>query len=230
MLHKALVSKLGFGDSTSCPELTGRDDAGRPLQGHRHAHILPVDLDQDGHLDHIVLFAHQKFGPIAQQAIRSVKRTYTKGGVGELQVALAGSGSLESMRRLPGSLGRSVDRLLGLGAVWTSETPFVPPRHAKVRGSNTVEGQVLAELNTRGFPEAEVIVLPWDSRTRGLRWFVRRRSGRSPQPAVDEGYALKLVFNQLVSGPICLGYASHFGLGRFAAEAEPGAIHPTYPS
>src|SRR5690606_1156809 len=40
LIHRALVSKLGFADEF-CPELVGRDEAGDPLKGHEHAHLLP---------------------------------------------------------------------------------------------------------------------------------------------------------------------------------------------
>ena len=51
LLHRALVSKLGFGNEP-CPEIVGRDEAGEPLRGHLHSHILPIDLDGDSRLDH----------------------------------------------------------------------------------------------------------------------------------------------------------------------------------
>ncbi len=53
LFHAALVSKVAKGQRVDCPELTGRDVHGRPLAGsHEHAHVLPLDLDGDGHLDH----------------------------------------------------------------------------------------------------------------------------------------------------------------------------------
>ena len=218
LLHRALVSKLGFGAEALCPELTGRDDAGLPLKGHRHAHILPIDLDDDGHLDHIVLYAPQLLGPRAQRAARSVRRTYTKGGVGELQVALAGQGALSGLRALQAKLGAGVGGMLGPAREWRSATPFVAPRHLKSRGTNTLEGQVNAELAERGLPAAAVEVVPWDSATLPQRHFVRRRSGRRPQPVSDAAFVLRLRFSEAVGGPICIGYASHFGMGRFEAK------------
>lgn len=215
LLHKALVSKLGFADGTHCPELTGRDEQGEPLKGHRHAHVLPVDLDADGHLDHVIVYARQKLGALAQSAARSVRRTYTKGGVWELQVALAGQGALDNLRALPERFGASVQRLLGPTLEWRSATPFIVPRHLKKRGANTLEGQVNAELAARGLPSATVEVLPWTAETLAQRHFVRRRRRGAPQPVLDAAFVLRLTFNEPVPGPICLGYASHFGMGRF---------------
>jgi CRISPR-associated protein Csb2 len=41
--------------------------------------------------------------------------------------------------------------------VWHSALPFVPPRHLKPRGAASLEGQVQAELASRGLPAAECI-------------------------------------------------------------------------
>ncbi|MBX3273831.1 MAG: type I-U CRISPR-associated protein Cas5/Cas6 [Sandaracinaceae bacterium] len=221
LLHRALVSKLDLADGENCPELTGRDDEQRPLRGHAHAHVLPVDLDRDGRLDHIVLFARSGFGARAQSAIRRVERTYTKGGVGELQVALAGHGPLAGFVDLSAELGPSMAALVGTARVWQTATPFVPPRHLKKRGANTLAGQIAAELETRGLPPAEVEVLPWSSATHALRHYVRRRRGRGPQPPVDAAFVVRLAFAEPVTGPICLGYASHYGLGCFTATSGP---------
>ena len=119
----------GKGPRVHCPELTGKDEQGRPLQiGHDHAHTLPLDLDGDGRIDHLVVYAKMGLGGLAQRAIRTVRRTWTKGGVGDLQLALVGSGHLNLLRALPAPLNYQIERLLGpqQGArIWESVTPFV---------------------------------------------------------------------------------------------------------
>lgn len=223
LLHRSLVAHVGRGDRVDCPELTGKDATGHPLRGHRHAHLLPLDLDGDGHLDHIVVHAPMGLGADAQKAVRSLKRTWTKGGVGDLQVAIAGQGDLRDLRRLPAPLDDGVAAVLGPaeGArIWRSSTPFVPPRYPKRHGSNTIQAQVLAELSSRGLPQAEVRVLPWTDATRGLRHVHRVRRHPAAAPPVDTGVALELVFAEPVQGPITLGYAAHFGLGLFVAVAQ----------
>ena len=219
LLHEALVSKLGF-RGEPCPEIVGRDEEGKPLKGHQHAHLLPVDLDGDGRVDHIVVFARMGLGARAQRAMRSLRKTHMKGGVGELQVAVAGVGALNDLRGIGAGMSRSVDELLGptTGATsWVTATPFVPPRHLKKNGRSSLVGQVEAELRGRGFPPAKVDVLDWTGETLALRHFVRRRQ-RGPQPPHDIGFAIRLSFESSIPGPICLGYGSHFGLGRFSAE------------
>lgn len=223
LLHRALVARAGSEAQANCSELTGKDATGRPLTGNRHAHLLSVDLDGDGHLDHIVVHAPMGLGPLAQRAVRSLKRTWTKGGVGELYVALAGQGDIEDLRALPEPLATGIDALLGprRGArIWTNVTPLVLPRYRKVRGTNTLEGQVNSELACRGFPPATVELLPWSDMTRRLLHAVRVRRFPARPPPVDAPFAVRLVFEQPVRGPIAIGYGAHFGLGLFAAAAD----------
>lgn len=221
LLHRALVSRAGEGRPIECPELTGRNAAGHPLQGHQHAHILSLDLDGDKRLDHVLVYAPMGLGAVAQNAIRALRRTFTKGGVGELRVAVAGNGAIDDLRRLPGPLAAGVERVIGPreGArVWRSFTPFVAPRHWKPRGHNTLEGQVRAELNSRGLPEAMVEIVPWDDQALDLRHAVRvRRRGSAPPPQ-DAGFVIRLVFEEPVHGPIAIGYGAHFGLGLFSVQ------------
>jgi CRISPR-associated protein Csb2 len=218
LLHRALVSKRARGSRVDCPELIGKDNEGRVLRGHRHAHILPLDLDGDGHLEHILIHAPMGLGDEAQEAIDRLERTWTKGGVGELQLARAGRGALELLRRLPAPWSQGVRALLGPeggSTRWRSALPFVPPRHLKKKGRNSLEGQVLAELDSRQLPPAQVHVLPWSHEVGAQRHVVRVRGGRAAPPPVDVGFVLELEFEEPIHGPLCLGYAAHFGLGRF---------------
>lgn len=218
LFHRAIVGRVGQGQKVHCPELTGRDEHGDPLKdNHRHAHILPVDLDHDGHLDHIIVYAPMGLGDAAQHAIRTLRRTWTKGGVGDIQIAVVGSGDLDMLRQLPGKFGNSIEQLLGPteGArIWESVTPFVTPRVVKRGGKNTLVGQINAELASRGFPAAESVVIDPDL-TRELRHYVRRRNHGGTPPPFDYGCGVRIVFPKAVRGPLLIGYASHYGLGMF---------------
>jgi CRISPR-associated protein Csb2 len=213
LLHRALVKRSG----RTAPELSGRADDGAPLTKHDHSHVLPLDLDEDRHLDHILLYVPRKLSRVGLSAALSVERTYTKGGVGELDLAIAGRGALRDLLALPDPWRRSVKGLLGPARAWMSATPFVPPRFLKKRGKNTLEGQVLAELSARGFPTARVERIPWSAENGHLRHVIRHRSKErgAPQPPMDVGFLLRLHFEEPVPGPICIGYGAHFGLGRF---------------
>ena len=185
---------MANGQRIHCPELTGRDEQGKLLHnGHRHAQILPVDLDADGHLDHIIIYVPMGLGEAAQHAISGC-RTWTKGSVGELQLAIAGSGDLNVLRSLPSPLDQRIDGLLGppKDARWASATPFVPPRFLKRRGANTLLGQITAELTSRGLPPVgELGRLSISAKTwAASRHFVRRRQRGGAPPPVDVGLAL----------------------------------------
>lgn len=228
LLHRALVDnacRLGGHSAV----LSGCDEQGRPLTlPHRHAHLLHLDLDGDGALDHVLIWAPMGLDDLARAAVRATRRTYTKGGVEPLRLALAGAGNLQDVLSASAAE-NSLWRATAPSRIWISATPFVPPRHLKKRGTNSLEGQVRAELRSRGLPEPARVV--WldpraDDTARALRHHVRtRRTG--PAPACDIGLALRLEFEVAVAGPLCLGYASHFGLGRFEhAAAGAQAIPP----
>jgi CRISPR-associated protein Csb2 len=211
LLHRSFASKVGNGLPIVCPVLTGKDDAGAPLKGHQHLHIIPLNLDarEPGRLDHFLLWAPMGISALAQRAILAVRKTYTKYGEKPLFVTVAGMGDIENFSALLGK------KTLGPSRVWTSLTPFVPPRFAKMRGANTVEGQVLSELASRGL-NAKVELLTRDEISeRNLHRFVRLRRAVGKPPPQDCFYGLKLTFEEPLRGPLALGYASHFGLGLF---------------
>ena len=216
LLHRSLVSKVGRGLPVACPVLTGKDAAGQPKQGLQHLHIIPLNLDarEPGRLDHFLLWAPMGIDAQAQRAILAVRKTYTKGGEKPLFVTVAGMGSLQDFQPLLG------EKTLGPSRVWISRTPFVPPRFVKQRGANTVEGQMLSELASRGL-KAKVELLTRDEITGAhLHRFVRIRRAAGKRPPQDCFFGLRLTFENEVSGPLTLGYASHFGLGLFIPSAQ----------
>jgi len=217
-IRRALICLAADGERIECPSLLGKVNGERIRGSHNHAHFIPLDLDGDQHLDHILIYAPGKLCGTAQRAIRNLKRTWTKGGDGDLQLALAGSGRLETLRNLP-RLGVSIDVILGArngSRVWESVTPLVLPRFLKAKGKDTLEGQLQAELAARGLPAAESVDVDSDI-TRHLRHFVRRRAHGGVPPMIDSGFGLRLRLAKPVCGPLLLGYASHYGLGLFRA-------------
>ena len=216
LLHRSLASKAGNGFPVSCPVITGKGVDGQPLTGHRHLHIIPLNIDvrDPGHLDHFLLWAPMGIDAQAQRAILDVRKTYTKGGEKPLFVTVAGMGSLKDFQPILGQ------QIFGPSRVWVSRTPFVPPRFVKKSGANTVEGQVLSELASRGL-KAKVELLTRDEITGAhLHRFVRIRRAADKRPPQDCFFGLRLTFENEVSGPLTLGYASHFGLGLFIPSAQ----------
>jgi CRISPR-associated protein Csb2 len=217
LIHRALAARL---DQVASPVLTGRGADRRPLTGHGHAHVLPLDLDSDGRLDHVLIHAEGRLDAVAQAAIGGLRRTWTKGGAGDLRLVRVASGELGDLRTLPSALRPGVEALLGpVGGAraWVSDTVFVPPRYLKPRGRNTLEGQVHMELDARGLPARTVDVLPWHEEYRALRHMIRVRQ-KGARPPQDAGFVVRLVFEEPWTGPLSIGYGAHFGLGRFRAD------------
>lgn len=225
LLHRALVANVTRTGRHSLV-LSGCDAERRPLTTpHQHAHLLHLDLDDDGHLDHVLIWAAMGLDADARMVIRATRRSYTKGGTGALQLALAGSGTLADLARLPFPFGARLNTLLGLmqapASRWRSLTPFIPPRHLKRNGRNSLDGQVRAELLSRNLPALRALTVldpRTDATARAARHFKRARS-RGPQPAQDLGLMLDIELEAPARGPMCLGYGSHFGLGLFRCEA-----------
>lgn len=209
-VHRALVALAGQGQAVDCPELIGQDRIGQPLSGaHEHAKILPLDLDGDQVIDHVLLHAPRGLGEVAWSAIGALRvlRLRSSGCVNLRPIASDQRERAFVTNLFPAFQGATS---------WTSVTPYVPPRFLKKSGKNSLVGQVQAELATLGLPAAVVCEVVPDV-SAAMRRFVRtRREGKLPPPQ-DVGFGLRLEFAQPVLGPVAMGYASHFGLGWFAA-------------
>lgn len=219
LLHQAAISRLAGGAASATGlELIGKDLDGSPLRGNQHAHVLPLDLDGDNHLDHILVWAPGGLSDEAVSALRRTRETWSKGTDTELHLAVAAVGHLDDLLRLAAPYADAMNRTVAASKVWETATPFVPPRFLKPRGANSVTGQIAAELQARGLPEPTDIRL-WDRERaldKGFRHFVRERRGNRRPPPQDLWFGFEVEFAEPVTGPICIGYASHFGLGRLA--------------
>ncbi len=213
--------------------LSGKDENGRPLSGHRHACYLPSDEDGDGRLDHLTVYAAAGFGKDEGRTVDRVRGLRT-GREGEdyhpLRLLLLGMGN--SAEYIPGPLQES--------KVWVSATPYIAVHYAKTRGRNRIDlsspearaaflqddlrNQILAvrpDLLRDGL--LDVVVEPLWDRTRvfriSSRWrliqFKRFRSKPSDDGGRRLAGAFRLTFSQSVRGPIALGWSSHFGMGLF---------------
>ena len=220
-LHAAWVKKLG-GNACNAA-VSGRAPDGTPLSGHQHAHLIPLDLDGNDRIDHVLVWAPGKMNREAQQALLRLNRTWGK-NLPDIVVTCAGMGSRDEVIRqlrgrrddLPLVLGLRPD---GKARIWTSATPFIAPRFLKARGNNSLGAQVRAECRSRGLPEPTDVTDLGRSELMERKFlrFVRERSHGHSQPPVTMPWCLRLTFPEPVTGPICLGYASHFGMGLFAA-------------
>jgi CRISPR-associated protein Csb2 len=228
LFRRALLSRIGDEQQLgACPELTGKDREGQPLRcEHRHAHFIPLSLDNHDpkRVDHVLVFAPMGFGPSADRALRRLRRTWAK-GMSDIAVTLIGVGKLREFR----SVGRDPVPELGTSRIWVSRTPFIPPRFLKARGNNSIEGQVRAELRSRGLPDIvapPVVAIPseqnpWGKQALWFRRFARTRQGSGSTPPAGV-FHLTLTFDRPVDGPLCLGWGAHFGLGLFVPADQGG--------
>lgn len=234
--RRALMSSYGCltkknGQRGRSHIFSGKNEQGKPLSDHGHAYYLPTDEDGDGRLDHLTVFARRGFDDNERRALDCLRQLNTDRKGEErhpLRLLLLGMGTLAEYH--PGPLGQS--------KVWVSATPYIATRHAKTRGRDRIDiscQHARADFLTKDLREQVRAVLPDGStiadgvqidpildgnafRIAG-RWrpiqFKRFRS----KPGDDGGRrlagAFRLTFALAVSGPIALGWSSHFGMGLF---------------
>ena len=214
-LHRGLLSKLG--DAFS-PALRGRDAmTGEPLQGHQHLHHFPLDLDQDGCIDHYLLYAPMGLDGEAQRSIANLRVTYAKKRP-DIVVRLCGYGDIHdfsSSIRL--KTGQPIP-MLQTAQVWESLTPFVAPLHlGKKTLLKDLNKMIKDSCRNSMLPEPSLVEI-LDTAPASFRRFVVERSG-SKKPPHRYPWALRISFDEPITGPLALGYASHFGLGIFVPAA-----------
>lgn len=185
---------------------SGKGADGKPLEGHRHAFVWPLDEDRDGRIDHVVVTASEPFDHDEQVALDRLVSVWQPDGKPDLEFALT---SLATMVELGEA-----------GDAWVSVTPFVTARHHRQgRGlfDDWLHEEVRRECRLHGLPEpVEIERLETTTAAHALRWaeFQRARKDRAPRP----GYGFRVRFAQPVTGPFALGALCHFGLGLFAVE------------
>lgn len=184
--------------------LSGKDAHGAPLEGHQHAHYLPIDADGDALLDEAYLWCPAGLDPGEIAACARIGRLTPgsrQAGFQPVRVVLLSVGDVNSVAA----------HLTGPAQVWTSATPFAPPRHSKLDWVDHLRQQVDEELVRRSQPPTlDVEPLP------GRPWLSFRRH-RLKERLADgrRSTGLRLTFRDRIHGPIALGALSHFGLGLF---------------
>jgi len=213
---------------TIAPAFWGKDEERRPLTGHRHLHVLPVDEDEDGFIDHVALFSPMGFSENELRAIENLR--CLRSDEYELHFVVVGRGEPEDFART---------RLLGPSEDWVSATPFIAPRHLKRRGrkrdplewthgpdgrAEFLRAMLIEELAHRGRIDptwtSGVKIEPFEAGLRRIRPLAFDRRRRKPG---DDGHLrshgfFRIRFPERVRGPLALGHSSHFGLGLFLAE------------
>ena len=214
---------------------SGKTNDGQVMETHNHAYYLPTDEDGDGRLDHLTIIAAAGFGTDEIRALNALREIKSQDrldsghplGVLLLQLEMLGDHSA------PGPIKCS--------AVWNTVTPYLCHRHPKTRGSkrdNPMELSSQATFVTARLREDilrlierrsdladisldQIQIEPLDengvfrlgSRRHRPIEFQRFRQKHGDDGGTRLCGAFKLVFPRSVSGPICLGHSSHFGMG-----------------
>lgn len=205
---------------------SGKDEDGRPLRGHQHAFFLTCDDDEDGRIDHLLVYVRGGMGHRELEAIAGIKKLWQVRHKPDLFPVLVGMGQAEEFgSNQPGMPGRT--RLLGRSRYWSSATPYLLTRHPKKNGKESPAEQLRRDLERMGLPEPVGIEQMPDgrpTRRKTFRWleFARERQTGGKPPAQALGYGFRITFDEPVTGPIALGYGAHFGLGTFVAEEDKG--------
>ncbi len=217
----AVMSRHGArNELRTTPLFAGKSADGVPLTGENHAYFLPRDRDGDMIIDTVDVYLPRMFSHEEYAALRSVERLY-HGFLGLaadawIDVVFAGEAEAEIARR------------------WRSATPFILPRFEKRRGppeaqllSDTPDEQIRRELAHRNLTPTDVRI------DRGMGAFIGYHGGRSVAAGsyrrlrrgdrgMREAVTATLTFDEVVGGPIAIGYYAHFGLGQFVPDESGG--------
>ncbi|PSR24353.1 MAG: type I-U CRISPR-associated protein Cas5/Cas6 [Sulfobacillus thermosulfidooxidans] len=187
-----------------------------PAQGHRHAYFLPEDADNDGRIDHLVLYVPSG---ISDEVIRALGRirflkSYASDRV--WPVYFEGAGEVEDFS--------GVSALVGPAATWRSLTPYLHPWHQKKHGKFGPHEQLQRELLLqKAFPAVEQLsrlpAMTLGGHTVYAVEFRKQRPGKNEGPD-RVGSFWEVQFSEAILGPLGLGRGAHHGLGTFVALAR----------
>lgn len=235
-----ISAKQNGGDCSNV--FSGKTKDGMPLSSemtaHGHAHFLAESCGQNSHgrVTHINVFAPCGFNEEDQSVLASFRKMHGSGGH-DLQLVLVGVGNSTDFGGL--DLRKGLSPALATSCVWTSRTPFVATDHLRVRRSESRSPDLYAKAVQRELERLlrrELSRRPWlaefannvrierthhtifgGTETSWLK-FRRQRTRGGGSYSSTSGYGFRLIFPKSVTGPIVLGYGSHYGLGIFEAE------------
>ncbi len=217
-IHKVLCSEE---ISNGHPAFTGAGS-----KDHRHAHIFCESIgDSNAHITHVTIYSPDGFDHDAVKALRRIQWTWGFKG--------------HELRTVLHSLGQTHEfdsPLFATSKTWRSVTPFVSTRHAKTFRDGR------PKMDDNGWQEGSTAhdllrLLGLNPKWQGAK--IRRQNSERSQPfqfgcrkfrslqfqtvrhggkgsrGHDSGASFVIEFPEPVTGPIAVGYGSHFGLGLF---------------
>ena len=212
--------------------ISGRDARGKPLKdpSHTHAFWLPEDADGDGWIDHVSVFVTGGMNREVQAGLDRITRLWLAPKQRSEEVD-AEPGAVKEWRLALEGFGRPADfavgaRIFGTSRHWRSMAPFLASGHLKAAG---YPGEVRRLLKRRGLDASDVQVSELQtidvggSPRRAIHFHRFRSRGREAQPDAA-GALLDIVLPTPLTGPVAIGYGSHFGLGLFVPAKDEAPV------
>jgi CRISPR-associated protein Csb2 len=236
-VHDALCkwSDQGAGPTSV---FTGIGAEGKPLAGHRHAHIFCESNGLHDAITHITVWAEMGFDNRDCVALHCLNKIWGHGGH-DIRLVLT---SLDQPETFPDC------KLFGTSKLWRSATPFVPTRHAKTfhDGRPKVDEANGCQIGSAAHDLLRLIAI--NLKTTGvsirqnktttigeppnahlmhfLHQFQTTRHGGKGCRSHDHGGLFTITFAEKVTGPLAFGYGAHFSLGLFLPIMDsPGQFH-----
>ncbi|MGH3870241.1 MAG: type I-G CRISPR-associated protein Csb2 [Pseudonocardiaceae bacterium] len=216
LLRQGALSKLArLPEERARTQLGGRMADGKAMEGHGHAHFLPLITDR--RLVGLVIWAPNGLPEDELKAVTKLDKLYSPVNPDwKLTIRIAEIGTPAQV--VPELTSPSP------GTVWQSATPFTPPRHSKrnVGWLDYIRTEVDKELMNRGLPALRGVTLldgewqPW----RRYRPSARMRRDTRQGQATRGSAFLRIELTEPTCGPLALGHLSHFGLGLFVPAHE----------
>jgi len=208
-IHKLLLSKSRKLNIKNLEKFSGRNDDGTVLRGNRHLYIMPLDINNDGKIDHILLKGRENMDSEEIKVINSINSIYLK--TGKIQLT-------------PIQYYSNNNHLINISKskYWISATPVVFSRHYKKnKGTyyDWIYDELIRELKFHFVitEEDEIenveLIKSIEKNSRNYYWLNYKRS-RKNDPERN-GYGFKITFKNKISGPFAIGYGAHYGLGLF---------------
>ena len=204
-------------------QISGRGLNGRPLLDpvHNHAFWLPEDADSDGWIDHISVYISSGINDDIRARLDRINRLWlapkqrpgsegsTPSAVKEWRLALEGFGN-------PNDFAGSAP-VFSTSTHWESVTPFMSAGHLKASG---YRGELIRLLKRRGCNTENVGVeflkeISVGGTVRRATHFHRFRSRGGEKQPDTQGILMRITFPEPITGPLAIGFGSHFGLGLF---------------
>ncbi|MGH4010012.1 MAG: type I-G CRISPR-associated protein Csb2 [Pseudonocardiaceae bacterium] len=214
LLRQSALSKLGrLPEERALTQLGGRTADGKALEGHGHAHFLPLITSR--RLVGLVVWVPNGLPDDELKALTSVDRLYTPVNPDwRLTIRVAGIGA-------PAQVAPELVAPRP-ATVWRSVTPFTPSRYPKrnVGWLDYIRTEVANELRNRSLPLLRAVTLldeewqPW----RRYRPSARMRHDTRQGQATRGSAFLRIELAEPTHGPLALGHLSHFGLGLSVPE------------